>query len=62
MANKHIGRLSTASATGEMQTKTTIRCLYIPIGMAKIKNTQYWLLARMLSNWISHTSDTKSFL
>lgn len=41
MANKHIERFSTASATGEMQTKTTVRCLYISIGIGKIKNIQY---------------------
>ena len=39
MSNKDMKRYSTSYAIREMQIKTTMRCHYIPMKRAKIKNS-----------------------
>lgn len=53
--NKHIKRCSTLSVIRKMKIKATNNT---PTPMAKIKKNKYQMLARMQSNWNSHSGGT----
>lgn len=55
MANKHMKIFSASFVIREMHIKIKMRCHYISIRKAKIKNYDMQMLARMWKNWNPHT-------